>query len=157
MSLTMRRVALLLFLLVLWGAGPAAAAGLPRVLTQLKPAFQVRPAVISYTGDGTGLVGGFDGSGVKHPGHLQWTTYNRLEGLGRGLLWLDDCTPSCAGGTFTSTPVSVHAFDPRSGRFQRLTLTYTYDGKAYTDRRGIRYYAGVANGPGYWQYDIISF
>lgn len=134
----------------------AASARLPAVLTQLKPEFQVQPAVISYTGDGTGLVGGRDGKSVRHPGHLHWTTYNRRHGVGHGLLWLDDCTPSCADGRFHSTRVAVYVFSPRHGRFRRLTLRYTYHGKRYVDRRGIRHYSGDDGYPGGWSYYIIS-
>ena len=154
----MRRLTIFILALVLLAAAPAAAwaSGLPGVLTQLKPAFQVRPAVISYTGDGTGLVGGFDGSDVRHPGHLRWTTYDAQEGMARGLLWLDDCTPDCARGTFTAVPVNVHVFAPKDGRFQRLTLTYVYGRKTISDRRGIRHYRGLGGAPGYWQYYIIG-
>ncbi len=126
------------------------------VLTQLKPAFQVRPSVISYTGDGSGLIGGVDGTDIEHPGHLHWPTYTQQQGVGLGLLWLDDCTPNCAAGTFRSTPVTVHVFAPSAGRFQRLTLTYTYRGRHYTDRRGIRYSPGTGGSPGTWQYYIIG-
>ncbi|MHB1834553.1 MAG: hypothetical protein ACYCXW_06270, partial [Solirubrobacteraceae bacterium] len=43
---------------MMFAALPAAAASLPKVLTQQTPMFQLRPAVISYTGDGTGYIGG---------------------------------------------------------------------------------------------------
>lgn len=125
----------------------AAAARLPAVLTQLKPPFQLRPAVISYTGDGTGLVGGRDGRSVRHPGHLRWKRYTRRRGIGRGLLWLNDCRPSCAGGRFHSTPVKVRASSPRHGHFRRLRLTYRYRGKRYTDHRRVRRHP---DGPSYY-------
>jgi hypothetical protein len=131
-------------------AAPAPAAGLPKVLTQREPLFQVRPAVISYTGDGTGLVGGTDGTSVRRPGHLRWMVYDARQGIGHGLLWLDDCSPDCASGTFHSTPVTVHVFMPVHGMFERLTLTYAYRGKRYVDRRGIRRIAAS------WQYYIIG-
>ena len=68
-------------------AAATATPALPGVLTQGTPAFQVRPAVIGYTGDGTGIVGGADGTSARHPGHLRWTTYNTQEGVGHGLVW----------------------------------------------------------------------
>jgi len=152
----MRRALVLALAFALATALAAAAARLPTVLTQLKPAFQTRPAVISYTGDGTGLLGGLDGTSVSHPGHLRWTVYDAKEGVAHGLLWLDDCTPSCAAGRFHAVAVTVHAFLPKNGMFQRLTLTYAYQGKHYIDRRGIRHF-GAANGlGGSWQYYIIG-
>ena len=133
-----------------------AAARLPSVLTQGRPAFEVRPASISYTGDGTGIVGGSDGRDARHPGHLRWVTYDERQGVGHGVVWLDDCDPSCAEGTFASTPVAVHVFSPGAGRFRRLTLTYTYRGQRYVDRRMVRHFAAGGGLPGYWAYAIVG-
>ena len=129
----------------------AAAAALPKILTQGKPAFAVRPRSISYTGDGTGVLGGSDGSGPANPGRLRWPTYTRRRAIGRGVVWIDDCDPDCAGGTFSAVPVTVHAFSPSHGRFRRLTVKYTLHGKRYTDRRVIRRYTG-----GIWTYDVVG-
>jgi hypothetical protein len=134
-------------------ACPAAAmAKLPKVLTQhVKHLFVVRPATIEYTGDGTGVLGGTDGSSVRHPGRLDWTKYNRRQGYAKGVDWLNDCRPSCAEGDFHRVPVRVHVFRPRHGRFTRLTLRFTYEGKRVVDRRGIRRYGD------YWGYCIINY
>lgn len=135
----------------------AADARLPQVLTQGRPEFQVRPPVISYTGDGTGLIGGFDGRSVRRPGHLHWKRYSHRRGLARGLVWLNDCRPYCARGTFHSTPVTVRVFQPRHGRFRRLTLSYRYHRKHYTDRRAIRHFPGGNGYRGYWAYCIVGY
>jgi hypothetical protein len=112
------------------------AATLPSILTQdAKHPFRVRPASIDYTGDATGFIGGTDGTSVRNLGHIQWPVYTSRQAVGRGLVWLNDCEPDCAEGTFSSTPVSLHAFSPGGGHFRRLTLKYTYQGKAFTDRR----------------------
>jgi hypothetical protein len=137
-------------------APSAAAARPPSVLTQEHPVFQVRPGVISYTGDGTGIVGGLDGTGVRHLGRLHWTTYSDREGVATGKLWLDDCTPDCAQGTYSATRVQVHVFSPSHGRFRRLALRYEYKGKRYDDRRVIHFYAGFNGSRGYWAYAIVS-
>jgi hypothetical protein len=107
----------------------------PWTVSNAEPYLRVRPAEISYTGDGTGIVGGFDGTSVRHPGHLNWLRYTRRDGRARGLLWLDDCDPSCAEGAFHATPVSVHVWRPRRGVFRRLTLSFGYSGKHWLDRR----------------------
>jgi hypothetical protein len=129
-----------------------ALAKLPKVLTQhAHHQFAVRPATISYTGDGTAVLGGTDGSSVRHPGHLDWTSYNRRRGYARGVDWLNDCELSCAEGDFSPVPVRVHVFRPRDGRFTRMTLRFTYRGKHVVDRRGIRRYGK------YWAYYIVSY
>ena len=135
-------------------ASPAAAgAALPKTLTEhVRRQFEVRPASISYTGDGTGFLGGSDGTGPLHPGHLRWTSYTTRAGDARGVDWLNDCDPDCADGTFTAVPVRVHVFRPRSGHFTRMTLRYRYHGHRTVDRRGVR-----RQSPGTWAYYIISF
>ena len=138
------------------GGSAAAATGLPKVLTQDTPAFQIRPAVISYTGDGTGYVGGPDGTSVHRLGHLRWTTYNRREGDATGLVWLDNCTPDCARGMFTASKVRVRVSSPNHGHFRLLTLTYRYQGRRYVDRRVAQFYPGGSGLPGYWNYAICG-
>lgn len=138
-------------------APPAAAARLPTVLTQYQyHPFVVRPASISYTGDGTGFIGGSDGTSPRHLGHLSWPTYNGRQGVGHGLVWLNDCDPGCADGTFSAVPVTVHVFSPKHGRFTRLSLQYTYDGERYTDRRAIRHIPASDGYPSYWVYYIVA-
>jgi hypothetical protein len=151
----MRRLVAVLVAPLLLGATPAvASARLPSVLTQLKPAFQVRPAKISYTGDGTAIVGGY-GPSVRHPGHLRWTKYTRHEGLARGQVWLDDCDPSCAEGTFHPRAVRVRVFASHGGHFRRLTLRFRWHGKRQVDRRRARHFTG--GGSSYWAYDIVGY
>jgi hypothetical protein len=110
----------------------------------------VRPAEIAYTGDGTGVLGGFDGTGVAHPGHLRWSSWTAKQATGSGAVWLDSCTPSCAGGTFTAHKVRARAFRPVKGRFTRLTLRYRYHGKRIVDRRGIERIGSS------WSYYIVG-
>jgi len=112
--------------------------------------WQIRPAHIVYTGDGSGVLGGFDGTGAAHPGHLRWTSWSQREARGSGAVWIDDCTPDCARGKFTAHAVKLVAFRPVSGHFTRLTLTYSYQGKHQTDERGIGRFGGD------WQYYIVS-
>jgi hypothetical protein len=138
------------------GIPVASAAALPKVLTQEHPTFQVRPAVIAYTGDGTGIVGGPDGTSETDLGHLNWTTYNRRAGVAVGLVWLDDCTPDCASGTFNSAAVRVRVSSPTHGHFRLLTLRYTYQGKRYADRRVAQFYRGGSGVPSYWAYAICG-
>ena len=145
-------LALLAFALI---APASALAKPPKVLTQ-RPhhLFQIRPAWISYTGDGTGFLGGADGSGAADPGHLRWRHYGQREAGARGVVWLNECTPTCADGNFVSRPVRVHLFRPRDGRFTRMTLRYRYRSRRYVDQRGLRRVPGGDGYPGTWVWDI---
>ena len=145
----MRRIALLIVLAAA-GAVPASAhAALPTVLTQGTPTFEVRPAVISYTGDGTGIIGGSDGTGARNPGHLKWTRYTSRRGAATGVVWINDCDPDCAGGRFRGVKATVAVSRPARGHFRRLTLRYTYDGQRYTDRRKLARH-------GAWIWDVVG-
>jgi hypothetical protein len=129
------------------------ATGLPRLLgdgPHGRLTWQIRPAHILYTGDGSGRLGGFDGTGAAHPGHLKWASWTRTQATGSGAVWLDSCTPDCAQGKFTAHAAKVRAFRPVKGRFTRLTLRYSYHGKRYIDRRGI-WRTG-----GFWSYYIVG-
>ena len=139
---------------ILLASAALGAGKLPRLLADGphgRYTWQVRPAHILYTGDGTGRLGGFDGTGVAHPGHLRWASWTRTQATGSGAVWLDDCTPDCAGGTFTAHGVEVRAFRPVKGRFTRLTLRYRFHGRAHVDRRGIRRTGGS------WSYYIVGY
>jgi len=52
--------------------------------------------------------------------------------------------------------VSVHVFSAGHGRFRRRTLTYTYQGKRYVDRRAIRHFPAGGGLSGYWAYAIVG-
>ena len=132
---------------------PLAATPLPTLLANGPHGlytWQVRPGHIVYTGDGSGVLGGFGGTGAGHPGRLQWTSWTRTQASGSGAVWLDDCTPDCAEGTFAPHKVEVKAFRPVNNHFTRLTLRYSLHGKHYIDRRGIRRIGGS------WSYYIVG-
>lgn len=112
--------------------------------------WQVRPANIVYTGDGSGVLGGFDGNGPAHPGDLTWNSWTPKKATASGAVWLDDCAPSCAAGSFTPRSVKVTAFRPVGGHFTRLTMRFSYHDKLYIDRRGIRHTDGS------WSYYLVG-
>lgn len=144
-------------LIVGFVAAANATNGLPKLLGDAPHGaltWQVRPAHIVYTGDGSGVLGGFDGTGARHalrPGRLIWSSWTETLARGSGAVWLDDCVPDCARGKFAAHAVKVVAFRPISGHFTRLTLTYAYKGKRDVDRRGI-----IRNG-GSWMYYIVGY
>lgn len=94
----------------------------------------VRPAQIVYTGDGSGILGGFDGGKGNGFGHLKWTHWTTGSAFGHGADWVNGCRPDCADGTYTAHSATVNAFRPRGGRFTRLTVKTTYRGAPLTNR-----------------------
>lgn len=122
---------------LLLGPG-AASARVPNLWTGFaaRHSFAVQPPEVSYTGDSTGFLGGFDGTGVfPSYGSLTWTSWTRRLATATGAVWVNDCVPDCAGGSFSPSAVTVSAFKPRKRHFRRLTLRYAYQGTQYTDRR----------------------
>lgn len=77
----------------------------------------------------------------------EWT---HTQATGTGAVWIDDCNPDCASGTFTAHAVNVTAFRPVGRHFTRLTLRYRYHGKRVIDRRGI------GRTGRFWSYYIIG-
>lgn len=115
-------------------AATAAAAPLPNLLTGIgNNVFRVRPTTIVYTGDGTGILGQFPNAAKR--GGLHWTGWSASAATATGTVWLNNCQPSCAGGTFKSYAVSVTAALPKSGHFTQLRLRYRYGAKTVTDTR----------------------
>jgi hypothetical protein len=107
----------------------ASAGDLPTLLVEtFSTTFAVRPALITYAGDGSAFVGG---PGVSRAsfnahrfGHIRWTSWTDTQAVGSGIVWLDNGIPDEASGTFYPHNVSVRASRVRSGRFTRLLLTY---------------------------------
>ncbi len=120
-------------LAVLTVAGAARAASSPPL--PLSPAYlnatgaylQVEPARITYTGDGTGVLGG--ASARTGSSAIHWTSWTAARAKGTGYNQLNDCRPDCAGGTFHLFRVRIELWRPRriAGRlvFTRLTIVYT--------------------------------
>jgi hypothetical protein len=72
-----------------------------------------------------------DGSAVLT--HLTWSTWTASQAAGHGTLELNNCTPSCAGGTFSPYAATVTLTEPMASRsqgevFALLTVT-AHDGK----------------------------
>ncbi len=152
------RLHLRIFAAILVGGAtvlPASASGylLPRLPTERAGAagLQVRPAVIGFTGDGTGFLGGFTGaSWVGRPsrevlqwaGRIHWSTWTSTEASGTGAIWSNNGEPDDARGTFYPRAATVRAYDPVNGVFRRLTYG---SGGQTTTRQAVRY-------GGYWEW-----
>jgi hypothetical protein len=113
------------------GADASASGSLPVSPTYLDATaahngLQVRPATITYTGDGTGLLGGAD---VRNQNSgIHWTKWTNHAAHGTGFNQLNNCNPSCAGGTFHGYRVRIELWRPRTlgGTlvFTRMTIFY---------------------------------
>jgi hypothetical protein len=73
---------------------------------------QVKPARITYTGDGSGFLGGANARDL-HSG-IDWTKWTTELALGTGFNQLDNCEPDCASGTFHGHPVKIELWRPRT-------------------------------------------
>jgi hypothetical protein len=114
--------------------------GLPRLLTKEDSiSFAVRPPTIGYTSDGTGVIGRFPRR--KPDGSLDWRGWTYAGAYAVGTIWLDDCQPDCADGTFHPYEGSLLADHVRDGVFTRITLHYWYRGRRVTDIRTLRHYS----------------
>ena len=144
---------------IVWSVASSGRAHLPRLadgVTGLK----VRPSVVSYTGDGSGFLGGFDGTGGRNFGHLRWSRWTKTQAVGSGADWsYDRCgvpRKGCVPG-FNASAVTVRAFRPIEGRFTRLNISYRFKGKKVLDRRGLRIVNASQYGPGYYDWYIIGY
>lgn len=99
----------------------------------------IRPANFQYVGDASEMLGGFDGNGTTHYGHLRWSKWTTSEADASGADWIDPCNPDCAGGKFSPSTATVRLFDPTNGYFTRLTVREIHDGKPET----LQFYASV--------------
>lgn len=155
---------LLPIVLLLWLATAATATATSNVrLATQDPnhPLLVRPRVVSYTGDGTGYLGGHRTS-PRHQarGGLHWLSWGNKSAIAHGYAWLNNCRPSCAGGRFHPYRSIVRVRRPRHGIFTRLTIKtrlrgrWTYDHRALAHVPG-SYYEGEYF-PGYYQWDICG-
>lgn len=156
-------VAALAVLALLVPAVPAQAAHLPALPTDLGGAqeLQVRPAIVSFTGDGTGYFGGFTGRGaIGHTqsatrfyaelGRIHWSTWNATQAVGTGAVWLNDGIPNDAMGTFHPYAVSLRASDVSHGLFTHLSYRYTAQGMTSSGTLVAQFMKGFDGVPGYW-------
>lgn len=112
------------------GGGEAAAATaehgrLPRLDTGSRRTVKP-PTMAGWTFDGSQVFGGpsdrlphgYEPGGSL--GRIDWVSWTHRQAVGEGVVWTDDCEPSCAEGTWHGYPTRVVAFRVRRGFFQRM-------------------------------------
>lgn len=136
------------------GVGTSSATGTSPLLLRrdVSSRFTVRPATMSFGCCGRLVIGGPAPAGtVFQPGQLgaiRWTRWGATRAVGTGLLWIDNCIPSCASGTFQARRVSIQASSVVDGRYTRLLLSYRLrTGRVY-DRQRLKPVTS-ASGPAY--------
>jgi hypothetical protein len=133
MYFDVRRVALAacgaLLLIGALGTAQAVAAGLPRSPIELgigASGLKIKPSVISFTGDGTGALGGANPN-VKRG--IVWSSWTATTALGTGAEQLDYCVPTCAAGKIHDYPVKIEQWRPQmlgaATVFTRMTIWYS--------------------------------
>jgi hypothetical protein len=96
--------------------------------------FKVRPAEILVSNDGSGWLGGAGfGEPLDH-GAIRWTRFRRSGARGIGRVFVGDCDPDCAGGTFSSWKAVIRARRVRRGHYTRLSAAYQRDGNRVVAR-----------------------
>lgn len=141
-----RRVIILSLIAVIGAsliATSVAAAEAPRLLrTDVTATFAVHPATLFFGCCGQFFIGGPGRTSQaprKHQlGHIHWTSWKAVGAKGTGTLFMDNCSPNCAEGTYVPYPVVITAWRVRSGRYTRLELVYTYNGHAERDVRQLK-------------------
>jgi hypothetical protein len=96
--------------------------------------FELRPATILVSGDGSGWLGGAGYGDAGDYGRIRWTKFRRSGARGNGRVFINDCDPDCAGGTFSSWKAVIRARRVRKGHYTRLSARYRRDGERVTDR-----------------------
>jgi hypothetical protein len=101
---------------------PRAGKPLPKALVEDgSDRFEARPVLISYTGDGTGFLGGQTSDpAVDHFGQLEWRTWGRHRAFATGVQWVNNCRPGCALGSFHPHAATVILRRVRHNRFTRM-------------------------------------
>lgn len=107
--------------------------------------FQVRPEILPLSGDGTVFVGGpgwkARGRRILDFGAVRWTSFGGSEATGLGLLWLNNCQPNCAEGSFRHYSAAVTATVVRKGHYTRLKVESIVGKRRVNDVYGL-YEAG---------------
>ena len=131
------------------GADPAHASGQATLLGASHSfkswGFQVRPELLPLSGDGTVFVGGpgwkTRGRRVLNFGAVRWTNFGGSEATGLGLLWLNNCQPNCAEGSFRHYSAAVTATVVRKGHYTLLKVESIVGKRRVNDVYGL-YEAG---------------
>jgi hypothetical protein len=106
------------------------------VPTDLRVGPQVKPYVITTTGDGSGFFGGYTGQKIvsgntgagvlnlARLGRLTWTSYSRTGGNAWGVVWVKFGPGSTAQQSLMiDGKISLHVYRPVNGLFTRMTVT----------------------------------
>ncbi len=87
---------------------------------------QIEPARITYTGDGTGFLGGARARNQR--AGIHWSSWTAAVARGTGFNQLDDCEPDCARGKFHGYAVRIELWrsETLAGTlvFTRMTIFY---------------------------------
>jgi hypothetical protein len=129
----MRRLPVLVVAALVLALAPPLSIAADRPLPRLEwgSGSAVRPPVFyGWSGDGSLILGGpsseppLPNQAGGSPGHITWSVWNHRIAIGRGVVWFNDCDPSCGFGHWHSEPPTrVKAYRVRSGQFTRLRVT----------------------------------
>jgi len=104
----------------------------PTLLTggPLRGRFAVRPGTI-WTGAGV-TVFHYIGPSPGKGGSIRWSEWTASEAHGVGTLWINDCVPDTARGTWHGYRATIDASRVRDGRYTRMTVRFRENGEPRT-------------------------
>jgi hypothetical protein len=103
------------------------------------------PPVAYGFGGGSGWQGGqvrphaiaFGAGGSLFVRQVTWSIWKSGVARGRGVVWVNDCSPSCAQGSYTESmaTLSLSAARTHDGHayFAKLVMTWSQDGRLQSD------------------------
>lgn len=118
-------------------SAPSGAGARPALPTlDYGPGFAVRPAVFDgWAADGSVVLGGPSSNPPygNYPGgswgHIRWSRWDADRAIGHGVVWHNDCRPSCGNGHWHREPATrVSVYRVRHGHFTRLVAKVAFAG-----------------------------
>jgi hypothetical protein len=134
---------------VVGGAASASAAAppMPRLLwLDVSSSFAVRPATLSLAAGQFVISGPGVPTAAFRAGRLRrihWTHWTSTQASGAGLMWVDNCVPSCPSGRVRSASVTIMASGVLSGRYTHLLLAYRSGRRQISDWRTLARVPGL--------------
>jgi Putative Ig domain len=108
-----------------------------------------RPGVVMISPTGAFFLAGYSSKRIRgrlpRYGRLRWTKWTATDGWATGGLWMDNCTPDCASGTYHAVRASVHVYLQNFlwSMFTRMTV-YPARQRSFTlrayQRKGVWYW-----------------
>jgi hypothetical protein len=86
----------------------------PAMMPTKRNGDRIRPRVVIISQTGAAFLAGYRSTGIRgrlsRYGRLYWTRWTATDGWANGGLWMDNCIPDCACGTYHAVRARVHVY-----------------------------------------------